>query len=96
MTDNVLGQIEIDLKIQTNVKLETRKEDLKNGRMQETNFKREDRSPQNNVLRDLIKILILKQLIDGGRFPNRPQFPPRPPMPGHGPRPPFSRVTNNF
>lgn len=87
MTDNVMNQIEIDLKIQTNVKVETRKEDLKNGKMQETNFKREDRAPQNNVLRDLIKILILRELFD--RFPNRPPRPPRPPMPGPGPRPPF-------
>ncbi len=89
MTDNVLRKIEVDLKIQTNVKIETRKDDTKpsNARMQETNTKREDRAPQNNVLRDLIKILILRELIDRGRFPNRPHFPQRPPMPG--PRPPF-------
>lgn len=87
MTDNVLNQIDIDLKIQTNVKIETRKEDLKNGRMQEINSRREDRAPQNNVLRDLIKILILRELLD--RFPNRPPHSTRPPMPGPGPRPPF-------
>lgn len=89
MTDNVLRKIEIDLKIQTNVKIETRKDEVKssNARMQETNIKREDRAPQNNLLRDLIRILILRELLDRGRFPNRPPFQPRPPMPG--PRPPF-------
>lgn len=96
MTDNVLNQIEIDLKIQTNVKIETRKEDTKpqNSRQLEGNTRTEDRAPRrDNTLRDLIKILILKELIDRGRFPgNRPPFfPGRPPMPGPGqnPRPPF-------
>ncbi len=40
------------------------------------------RSPANNNLRDLIKILLIRELL--GR-PNRP-FPPRPP---HNPRPPM-------
>lgn len=41
---------------------------------------------RNNTLRDLIKILILNQLLGGGR-PHRPN-PPRPPFPGNpGPRP---------
>ena len=88
MTDNVLKKIEIDLKVQTNVKIENRKEEVKstNSRMQENNTKREDRAQQNNLLRDLIRILILRELINGGKFPSRP-FNPRPPMPG--PRPPF-------
>ena len=75
MTDNVFRQIEIDLKLQTNAKQENRKE--------------ENRAvANNNVLRDLIKILILRELTDRGRVPNRPPFPPnRPPMPGT--RPPF-------
>lgn len=47
---------------------------------------REDRRIRNNTLRDLIKILILNQLLGGGR-PHRPN-PPRPPFPGNpGPRP---------
>lgn len=52
----------------------------------------ESRVPRTNnpLLRDLIKILILNQLL-GGNFPGRP--PMRPPFPGHGgpgvpPRPP--------
>lgn len=102
MTDNVLNQIEIDLKIETNVKIETRKEEIKNVNqkgqssnlrqkdVEETN--REDRNRRNNTLRDLIKILILRELLDNGRFPNSPPHfpgnPPRPPI--QGSRPPFS------
>lgn len=53
----------------------------------------ESRAPRinNPLLRDLIKILILNQLLGGGNFPGRQ--PMRPPFPGHGgpgvpPRPP--------
>lgn len=46
------------------------------------------RRPNNPLLRDLIRILILNQIIGGG-FPNRPPR-PRPPYPG---RPPFPRRT---
>ena len=51
---------------------------------------REDRQrrPVNNNLRDLIRILILNQLL-GGNFPNRPTRPPRPPFPPN--RPPYPR-----
>lgn len=49
------------------------------------------RRPNNPLLRDLIRILILNQLL-GGNFPNRPPRPrppyPRPPFPGE-PRPPY-------
>ena len=47
-------------------------------------------SKNNNLLRDLIRILILNELLR--RRHNRPQFPgnpPRPPMPR--PRPPYPR-----
>ena len=53
---------------------------------------REDRQQRrpNNTLRDLIRILILNQLL-GGNFPNRPPRSPRPPVrPPMGP-PPFPR-----
>lgn len=46
---------------------------------------------RNNILRDLIKILILNQLLGGGNRPPRPPHHPRPPFPGgpgHNPRPP--------
>ncbi len=47
------------------------------------------RRPNNPLLRDLIRILILNRILGGG-FPNRPPHPrpPRPPFPGPG-RPPF-------
>lgn len=66
MTENVYQAIEIDLKIET-----------KNVRQEDRQF-----GGRNNFLRDLIRILILKELLGG-----RPG--PRPPMPGPGPRPPF-------
>lgn len=80
MVDNVYNSIEVDLKIETNTKLQV---NVSNGVRQQENRTRQS----NNTLRDLIKILILKELIDRGRFPNRPPFHGRPPMPG--PRPPF-------
>lgn len=91
MTDNVYNSINIDLKIETNVKMDARKDNA-NSRQQE------DRQTlrNNNTLRDLIKILILNQLLGGGHSNRpRPPFPERPPMPGPGrppmpgPRPPF-------
>ena len=53
---------------------------------------RNDRSPRqmNTVLRDLIKILLLRELTGRPQYPNRP--PNRPPFyghPGYEPRPPF-------
>lgn len=48
-----------------------------------TNEKRETRQ-MNKGLRDLIKILIIRELLNR---PGRPPM-PRPPMPGPGPRPP--------
>lgn len=49
------------------------------------------RMPNNPLLRDLIRILILNQLLGGGFFPGRP--PVRPPFPEPRPpmRPPFPR-----
>lgn len=56
--------------------------DVRNPRAKETRRPR----PNNNLLRDLIRILILRELLQGGR----PGFPPRPgPNPGPGPRPPM-------
>lgn len=75
MTDNVIKSIEIDLKIETK------------------NVRQEDRQigQRDNFLRDLIRILILRELFGGGRFPPRPRpiRPPFPGGPGMGPRPPF-------
>lgn len=76
MTENVYKSIEIDLKIET--KNVSKQEDRQVG-------------ANNNFLRDLIRILILQQIIGGGNRPQVPPRPPRPPFPGGpnpGPRPP--------
>ena len=51
--------------------------------------KRENRQ-KNFLLNDLIKILVLRELIGSGRRPNRPNHhrPPMPPRPGEFPPPP--------
>lgn len=68
--------------------------DLKSQDKQENRDAQESRQrrPNNPLLRDLIRILILNQLLGGGFFPGRP--PVRPPFPGPGgpgmpPRPPM-------
>lgn len=70
----------------TQIKTETRKEE-------ETRQRR----PNNNI-RDLIKILIIRELLSSPNRPGRPPFPgiPRPPFPGgpgQGPRPPIRTST---
>ncbi len=64
---------------------------LKEKEVVENREGKETRSPRpsNPLLRDLIRILILNQLLGGGLFHGRP--PMRPPFPGPGPygRPPF-------
>ncbi len=68
--------------------------ELKNQDKNENRDFKETRQPRPNnpLLRDLIRILILNQLFGGGFFPGRP--PIRPPFPGPGtpgrpPRPPM-------
>lgn len=85
MVDNVYRSIELDLKIETNVKVETRSEEGKSVENRGEN-ERETRQ-SSNFTRDLIKILILQRLFGDGFFRPIPH-PPRPPFPG-GPRPPF-------
>lgn len=48
------------------------------------NEKDEDKRQTNSVLRDLIQILLIRELLNRRRRPR----PPRPPMLGPGPRPP--------
>lgn len=47
----------------------------------------------NNTLRDLIRILIIRELLRRRRRPERPPFPGRPPFNGN-PRPPMPRDIN--
>ncbi len=69
MTNNVLNSVSVDLKIETNNRAENRKDDRQ--------------ISQNRFLNDLIKILLLKELLNKPR----PYYPQRPPMPR--PRPIF-------
>ena len=75
------------------------KADVKIKEITKKKEKRETRQI-NRGLRDLIKILLLRELLNqpgprppmpgpGPRPPVRPPQPPRPPMPGPGPRPPM-------
>ena len=50
---------------------------------EKTTENRDNRQRRNNTLRDLIRILILNQLLGGNIRPPRPR-PPRPPYPGGG------------
>lgn len=53
-----------------------------------------DKRVSNEGLRDLIRILIIRELLNNMNRPSRPHFPGyRPPFnrPGFGPRPPFYR-----
>lgn len=49
----------------------------------------EDRQFRNRNLRDLIQILIIRELLGRPRFPGQRPRPPRPPFPGGPGRPPF-------
>ena len=86
MTDEIYMNFEAEERPTQN---NMRTSSLKNGDVRNPNAKepevRQSPSGRNFLLRDLIRILILREL---GR-PNRPQFPPpgRPPMPP--PRPPM-------
>ena len=65
----------------------TAKVDVKQRENMQANTKTENRESrrQNGNLRDIIKILLLRELLNR---PNRPRPPMRPPFPG-GPRPPM-------
>lgn len=95
---------EITFKIYSNIEpeenrtnIETEQKMLKNGDVINPNAKkevREDRGrKQNYLLKDLIKILVLNELIGNKNYPNRPPVipPPRPQGPG-GFYPPYGGI----
>lgn len=95
MTNIIYTNIEVgDVEVSGN-QSQTVGQELKNGDVPNPRAKvqqpRETRQfRQNNpLLRDLIRILILREFFDRRR-PSRPAFPGRP-VPGPGPRPPFPR-----
>ena len=89
---------EITMKIYTNIEPqenrsneELEQRSLKNGDVINPNAKRENREDRNKktnyLLKDLIKILVINELLGGNRpnNPNRPPMPPPPPRPSQGP-----------
>lgn len=87
MIDNVYKSIEVDLKLETNVKVEFRKDNRNtNSRQMEDRETRQRRD--NRFLRDLIRILILRELLQRGNRPGgHPPFPGGGRLPFPGPRP---------
>lgn len=87
MTNTIYMNIEVEEKRgDEKPKQELRNGDVRNPNSKE-NIERETRSPviRNQGLRDLITILLLRELFDRRRPPFRPPFP----GPGPRPRPPF-------
>ena len=89
MTNEIYYAIEDkEIKIDTNPKNRINQNQMVNRQMGETREYKE----KNNTLRDLIKILLIKELINHLQKPNRipPYIPPRPPIMGTiPPMPPF-------
>ena len=80
MTNEIYINIESQEMTQTTVKVQTRNVDSKNVNTKE--LKTEETRQQNFLLKDLIRILILRELLRRRRPGARPPFPPhRPPMP---------------
>ncbi len=87
MTDEVYNNVEKNSALQVNIQVKT---ELKNGDVRNPNAKVKEETRQRNfLLNDLIRILIIRNLLKN-RPPMRPPHQgPRPPFPGPGPRPPF-------
>lgn len=88
MTMEIFTHLEEDMSRGNDQNVQNKKVETKsNNRLEENRNQSENRN-RNSLLRDLIRILILRELVWKNR-PPRPPFPgPRPPFPG--PRPPFS------
>lgn len=81
MVNDIYINVEPQINIGNNIQAGTRSVDSKNANSKDV--KKEEKRDQNFILRDLIKILILKELLQNQR-PNRPRppyMPGRPPMP---------------
>lgn len=83
MTDNVYKSIEVDLKLHTNINVEFKKDSNRNINSRQIENSETRQRRDNNFLRDLIRILILRELLQRRNRPGqRPPFPrPRPIMP---------------
>lgn len=92
ITMEVFTNVEVNMNVENQSNMQNRKTDTKLNTKVEVNRNTQENRNNNSLLRDLIRILVLREIIDGNR-PNHPPFPgPRPPFPG-GPaqRPPFQR-----
>ena len=93
MTDEIYRNVEPEQEMDSNVRNQA---PLKNGDVRNPNAKEpvvpvKETRQTNSLLRDLIRILLLREWIRPGRPPARPPFPggrPQPPRPGPG-RPPM-------
>ena len=90
--DNNVTQKEIQQNRTSNTKVNNQVTNITNNREEQMSrqvneVENRQRRQNNPLLRDLIRILILNQILGGG-FPHRPPR-QRPPFPGPGGRPPF-------
>ena len=71
MTDDIYDRVEADGRINIDISVEVRNDQANNGEMQESRQRRPRR--RNRFLRDLIRILLLRELLRRRqRFPIRP------------------------
>lgn len=94
MTDEIFNSIEAnnELTLQENRNTSSNTKEVKTSFKEPINKdkKIENRQFRNRNLRDLIQILIIRELLNRPGFPVQRPRPPRPPFPGGGPgRPPF-------
>ena len=95
ITMEIFMAVEDTMSVETKVTVQNRVADSKSTNKNVISQK-EDRSEnrqrrRNTTLQDLIRILVLRELLGRPNFPGRPGPGPRPPFPGGpGPRPPFS------
>lgn len=100
MTDEVYSSLEVsnEIRQEENRTISSNSKEIKTMIKEPVNKEKrvenrgEDRQFRNRNLRDLIQILIIRELLRRHRFPRRRPGPPRPGMPGGG-RPPFSGRT---
>lgn len=90
ITMEIFTNVEASMETQTSITVQNRNKEGKTGVKVEENRNRPENRNRNFLLKDLIRILVLRELLGG----NRPILPrPRPPFPGGpigpGPRPPF-------
>lgn len=88
MTNDIYINLEVEEREEKVPKQELRNGDVRNPRAKEPEIQTRQQQ-SNSSLRDLIRILLLREFFDRRRPQRPPMNPPRPPMPGNGARPPF-------